>query len=138
MGEQVLREVDQHMVVAHGDDRLMEGDIDLGIFVELGVQLAILEGCEHLPQGGDLVVARVERDQPGGHALQRRPGGDQLDHLLLGLAHHIDPAPRHRADETFALELGHRLAHRRAADPEIGRELALVEPHLAALVIDIE
>ena len=47
---------------------------------------------------------------------------------LLGLAHHIDAAARHRAHEAFALELRHRLAHRRAADAEILRELALVEP----------
>ena len=46
----------------------------------------------------------------------------------LGLAHHIDAAARHRAHEALALELRHRLAHRRAADAEVLRELALVEP----------
>ena len=77
------------------------------------------------------------RDQACRHAFERRPGGDQLDHLVLGLAHHIDAAARHRAHETLALELRHRLADRRAADAEILRQLALVEPDVAAAAIDV-
>src|SRR5262249_614240 len=84
------------------------------------------------------LVGRRLRDQAGRHALQRRPGGDQLDHLLLGLAHDVDAAARHRAHEPLAFELRHRLAHRRAADAEIARELAVVEPHLDRLLVDVE
>ena len=77
------------------------------------------------------------RDQPRRHAFERRPGGDQLDHLAPGLAHDIDAAARHRAHEALALELRHRLAHRRAADAEILRQAALVEPDLGAAAIDV-
>ena len=76
-------------------------------------------------------------DQPRRHALERRPGGDHLDHLALGLAHDIDAAARHRAHEALALELRHRLAHRRARDAEILRQLALVEPDVGARAVDV-
>ena len=82
-------------------------------------------------------IARVLRDQPRRHALKRRPGGDHLDHLALGLAHHIDAAARHRAHEAFALELRHRLTHRRAADAEVVRQLALVKADVVAAAIDV-
>ena len=85
----------------------------------LACRLAVLEGREHRAQAGDLLVGRVLRDQARRHAFERRPGGDQLDHLVLGLAHDIDAAPRHRAHEALALELDHRLAHRGAADAEV-------------------
>src|SRR5689334_22778428 len=39
VGEQVLGQADQDRVAAQPDDGLVEVDIDLGIFVELGVQL---------------------------------------------------------------------------------------------------
>ena len=51
----------------------------------------------------------------------------------LGLAHHIDAAPGHRAHEPFALQLRHRLAHRRTADAEVLRQAALVEPDFFGL-----
>ena len=83
------------------------------------------------------LVAGVLGDQPRRHAFERRPGGDHLDHFGPGLAHDIDAAARHRAHEAFALELRHRLAHRRAADAEILRELALVEADVLAAAIDV-
>ncbi len=75
--------------------------------------------------------------KPRRHAFQRRPGGDQLDHLAPGLAHHIDAAPRHRAHETLALELRHGLAHRRPADAELMRQAALVEPDLGTAPVNV-
>ena len=99
--------------------------------------LSAFEGREHPPQRGDLVVAGVLGDQARGHAFQRRPGGDHLDHLAPGLAHDVDAAARHRAHEALALELRHRLAHRRAADAEVLRELALVEPDVGAAAVDV-
>src|SRR5262249_43179677 len=68
----------------------------------------------------------------------RRPGGDHLDHLALGLAHYIGTATRHRAHKALALELRHRLTHRRAADAEVLGQAALVEAHLRALPIDVK
>src|SRR5262249_60611153 len=62
---------------------------------------------------------------------------NELDHFLLGLAHHVDAAARHRAHEPFALELRHRFAHRRAADAGVLGELPLVQPHFGRLVIRI-
>ena len=114
----------------------MEFDIHFGIFVEMGAQLPVDEGRKHVAQGGD-VGLRILGDQPRRHAFQRRPGGDQFDHFLLGLAHDIDAAPRHRAHETLALELGHCFAHRRPADAEILRKLALVEPDVGAAAVDV-
>src|SRR5262249_22004434 len=108
-----------------------------GIFVEPGVQLAVLEPREHGAQRSDLVGAGVLGDEPRRHALERGPGGDHLDHLALGLANDVDPAPGNRAHETFALELGHGFAHRRAADDEIGGEPRLVEPDVGPAAIDV-
>src|SRR5215471_18879809 len=138
MGEQVLRERDEHAVAAHADDGLVELDVDLGIFVEPGVQLAVLEPREHGAQRSDLVGAGVLGDEPRRHALERGPGGDHLDHLALGLANDVDPAPGNRAHETFALELGHGFAHRRAADAEIRSEPPLVEPDVGPAAIDVQ
>jgi len=121
MREQILGEVDQHVVAAEPDDGLVKLDIDVRIFIEVRAQLAVLEGREHLAQARDLLVARGLSDQAGCHAFERRPGGDHLDHLALRLAHNIDAAARHRANEAFALELRHGLAHGRAADAEILR-----------------
>jgi len=62
---------------------------------------------------------------------------DHVDHLALGLAHHINAAARHRPHKAFAFELRHRLTHWRSADAEIARELALVEPDVGAAAVDI-
>src|SRR5215813_973249 len=138
MGEQVLGEPDQHAIAAHADDGLVKLDVDLGIFVEPGMQLAVLEGGEHFAQRGDVLVAGILGDEARRHAFERRPGGDHFDHLALGLAHYVDAAARHRPHEAFALKLRHRLAHRCAADAEVLRQPALVEPHFGALAIDVE
>ena len=109
----------------------MELDVDLRILIELRVQLTVLELGEHLPQLADLLVARLLGDQRAAMPSSARPGGDQLDHLLLGLAHDINPTPRYRAHKALALELRHGLADRRARDTEVLRQGALVEAHLA-------
>src|ERR1035437_5093183 len=137
VGEQILGEVDQHGVAAEPDDGLMEFDVDVGILVEMRAHFAVLEGGEHPAQAGDFLFAGDLRDQARRHAFQRRPGGDHLDHLALGLAHYIDTAARHRAHEAFAFELRHRLAHRRATDAEVVRQLALVEADVVAAAVDV-
>src|SRR6185437_13568353 len=68
---------------------------------------------------------------------ERGPGGDHLDRFMLRLAHDVDAAARHRAHKALALELRHGFAHRRSADAEILRQLALIEPDLIAAAIDI-
>src|ERR1700757_4612069 len=127
VGEQILGEIDQHLVVAHLDDGLVEADVDLGIFVELGVNLAVRESGEHHPQARDLLIGGMPGDEPRGHALQGRPGGDHLDHFPLGLAYHVDAATRNRPHKALTLELRHGLAHRGAADAEILGQPAFVE-----------
>src|ERR1043166_2985886 len=61
-----------------------------------------------------------------------------LARLVISRAAMLSSAARDRADEPFALELGHGLAHRGAADAEVLRELALIEPHVTRLVVDVE
>src|SRR5205807_3756683 len=46
-------------------------------------------------------------------------------------------AARPGADKAFLLEHGHRLADRRAADPEPLRQPPLVKPDLVRVVIDV-
>ena len=57
MREQIFGQIDQHRVAREPDDGLVEFDVDVGIFVEMGVQLAVIEGGEQAAQTGDLVVA---------------------------------------------------------------------------------
>jgi len=80
-----LRERDQHRVAAEPNDGLMKLDIDLGIFIQPRMQLAVLEGGEHGTQRRDLVLLRALGDQARRHALERGPGGDHLDHSRFDL-----------------------------------------------------
>src|SRR5215218_9056770 len=50
VGEEVLGQTDEYLVAAQLDDRLVEVDIDLGVLIELGVQLVVLEGGEDAPE----------------------------------------------------------------------------------------
>ena len=85
----------------------------------------------HQPaQIGDLVVGGALGGEPRRHAFERRHDRDHLDDLALRLAHDKDAAARPGADKAFLLQQGHRLADRRAADPEPLREPPLVEPDL--------
>src|SRR5262249_45012853 len=95
-------------------------------------------GGEHFAQRGDVFIAGILGDEARRHAFERRPGGDHFDHLALGLAHHVDAAARHRPHEAFALKLRHRLTYWCAADSEVLRQPALVEPHFGTLAIDVE
>src|SRR5262249_49098732 len=90
-----------------------------------------------LAQLMQLRIAGPLAGEPRGQALHRRPDGDHLDDLALGLAHHIDAAARHGAHETLLLQHGHRLADRGAADAEIEGELALVQADLAGMAVDV-
>src|SRR5262249_62214363 len=103
----------------------------------MSAYFAILEGGEHAAQRRDLLVTGVLRNQPRRHAFERGPGGDQLDDLALGFAHHIDAAARHRADKALALELRHGLAHWRAADAELFSKAAFVKADFIAAAVDV-
>ena len=72
-----------------------------------------------------------------GHALDRRPHFDHLDDLALGLADDEDAAARNRPQQALLLEQRHRLADRRPRDPQRERQLALVEPDLALVRVDV-
>ena len=137
MREKIFGEIDQYIIVTQPDDALMEFDVDVGIFIEMSAQLAVFKSRKHLAQSGDLFIRRGLRNQPGRHAFQRCPGGNHLDHFAFRLTHHIDAAARHRTHEALALELGHGLAHWRAANAELLSELPLVEPDVIAVAIDV-
>src|SRR5262249_26653153 len=76
-------------------------------------------------------------DQARGHAFERGPAGDHPHPPPLRLAPHVAPPPRHRADKSFALELRHGLATRRAADAEVDRQFAFVEADFAGGAVNV-
>ena len=115
----------------------MKFDVDLGIFIGPSVQLAVLELGKHGAQRVDLVWLRLLREQPRGHAFERGPGRDHLDHFAPGLANDVNAAAGDGADKALALELRHRFAHRGAAHAEVGSEAPFVEPDIGAAAIDI-
>src|ERR1700692_4546228 len=48
-----------------------------------------------VPRRGKVLLARVGRDQPRRHALERGPGPDHVDDFVFGTAHHDDATARH-------------------------------------------
>ena len=97
----------------------------------------LLEHIDQRVQLREFRLGHTRRGEPGGHAFDRGPDGDHLDHLALRLAHHDQPAAWHRADEAFLLQHRQRLAHRRAAHPKVLRELAFVQPDLQRMAVDV-
>src|SRR5205814_934331 len=75
--------------------------------------------------------------EPRRHAFERRHDRDDLDDFALGLFNDIDAAPRPGADKALLFEQCHRLADRRAADPEALRQPPLVEPDLLRLAVNV-
>jgi hypothetical protein len=76
-------------------------------------------------------------EQPGGHALERRPGSDHLGDLGLALAHDPDAPAGYDLHQPLVLEPGQRLAHGRAADLEGRRKALLVEPQIGVEPVDV-
>src|SRR5688572_30510145 len=72
------------------DDALVEAQVRLRVLVQVQTQLVVLERGEERAQAADLLVGRSLAEQPGGHALERRPGSDHLGDLGLALAHDPD------------------------------------------------
>ena len=87
-------EIDERIVAAQANDRLMELDIDVGILVEVRPHLAVVERREHAPQRRDLLVGGIFGNQTRRHAFERGPRGDEFDDLTFGLAHNVDAAAR--------------------------------------------
>ncbi len=137
MGEQIFRHVDEHLIVTHADDGLVEFDVHLGIFVELGRPRRRRRSRTSAAGAAISSSLRALRCQPRRHGFERRPGGDHLDDLGARLAHDIDATAGYGAQETFALELYQRLANRRAADAEIGGKLAFIETDFGAAAIQV-
>jgi hypothetical protein len=115
----------------------MEIDVRLGIFVDLRPDAVVVEGREHPPERCDLGVGGALGDQPGSHALERRPDGDHLEDFLLCLADDEGATARDNLDEAFLLQAGDGLADRGTADAEILGKLPLVEPCLTQLGVDV-
>ena len=95
------------------------------------------EGAEQDAQPMQLGIGGAHAGEPRRQALDRRPDGDHLDDLAFRLAHDIDAAAGHRADEAFLLQHRHRFADRGAADAEVFGQLALVEADLVGAAVDV-
>ena len=135
--EQVFGHFGEQRAAAHLDDRLVKGDVRLGIIVQPLVLVSGAELGHQAAQPGDIRVGGALGGEPRRHAFERRHDRDHFDDLALGLAYDIDAAARQGADKAFLLQQGHRLADRRAADPEPVRESPLVEPDLLRVAVDV-
>src|SRR6185436_15066167 len=117
--------------------RLVERDVRVGVFVDVLGRGRVAEFVEHGPERRDVLVRRMERREPGGHALEGSPHLDHLDDLLLRLAHDEAAAARHRAQESLLLQERHCLPDRRARDAKRLAQLALVQADLVAMRVDV-
>src|SRR4051794_12669892 len=92
------------------------------------VRAELVEAAAALAQQLDLVLRDPLGGAARGEALEQRP---QLV-LLLEVLRVVDPhgrtTVRRRDDEVLGLEHEQRLANRRAADPELTRQLLLLQP----------
>ena len=137
MNEQVFRHFGEQDAAADFDDRLMKGDVRIGVLVETRAVIAVLEIVHQAVQPGDVVRRGALRCESRRHAFECGHDRDHLDDLALGLAHDEDAAARSGPDKAFLLEQGHGFADRCAADPEPVGEPPLVEPDFFAMVIDV-
>ena len=122
---------------SEADDHLMEGDVGVGILVDVLGGRRVLERVEQVAELADLRIGRVQRREARRHALERRPHLDHLDDFALGLADDEDASARDRPDEALLLENGQRLAHRRATHPERLDQLPLIQPQRLSLAVDV-
>lgn len=136
MDEQPVRDVLQHGAVPGLQDRLVEADIGLGVFLDMGARVAGLVVRDQPLERADLAVGRELGRPPCRHAFERRPDGDRLQDLVARLADDEDALPRHHLDQPLLGEPGHGLADRRARDAELAGERALVEAEVGRLVVD--
>ena len=119
------------------DDALVEAQVRLRVFVQVQTQLVVLERGEERAQAADLLVARSLAQQPGGHALERRPGSDHLGDLRLALAHDPDAPAGDDLHQPLVLEPGQCPAHGRAADAEGRGKALLVQPQVDVGPVDV-
>src|SRR5204863_4652686 len=94
MEEQPVGNVLEQPAAAKLENALVEGDIGLGIFVDMGPELVLAIAWQGAAQRGDLLLARVLAGKPRRHALERRPDGDHLENFLERLALDEHAAPR--------------------------------------------
>ena len=74
------------------------------------------------------LVGDPRRGAPRGVALEQRAELVEVVEVLRVVGAHDRAAVRRRVDEALGLEHQQRLADRRAADPELARELLLLQP----------
>src|SRR5581483_9635284 len=135
--EQAVGDVHDQRVLAEPDDGLVELDVGLGILAHLAGDLVLRELVDERVQARELAGRRLLGGEPRRHALQCRPHCDHVEDLGLGLAHDENAAARHDLDQPFLVQLGERLAQRRAADAEALRQVALVETQLRVIGVDV-
>ena len=135
--EQILDRLADQVRAGQLDDRLMEGDVRVRVFVQVLGRRQGVKLVEHVAQRADVGLGRVEGGEPRRHAFERGPDLDHLDDLLLGFPDDEDTASRNRAEKALLLEQRHRLADRRPADAERATQLPLVEADLLAVRIDV-
>ena len=84
--EQPVGDVLEQAAVLKLQDALVEADIGLGLFVDMGACVFFLELRGQPPQRSDLRIRRAFGGQSCGHAFERRPDGDHLQNFLARLA----------------------------------------------------
>src|SRR5919197_6648435 len=127
----------QKIAAAHLDDALVEVYVCFRVFIQVGFEPAVLKRREDRTQRGDLLVARMQRDQTGSHALERRPDRDDLQHLLLALADDEGAAAGYCTYQALELEPDDRLANGGPADAKVFGQPALVQAQILGAVVNV-
>ncbi len=97
----------------------------------------LLKDIHQRVQFAEFRLSDARRSKAGGHAFDRGPDGDHLDHLALRLAHHMDAAARDRVHEAFLLQDRQGFADRRPRDTKVLRKLAFVQADLTRMAVDV-
>ncbi len=92
-----------------------------------GVAPALGETARGARTSARSAVARARGRERGGGGLEQLAQLVELAHVGGGEAQHERAAARHEAHEALALEQVQRLAHGRARDAELGRDLLLLD-----------
>ena len=137
MHEQPVSHRFQQFAPGHFQDHLVETDIGLGIFRQIGTGGTFAMPCCVNAQGRNLTIRRQFRRQPRGHAFQRRPGHDHLQNFIQRLAQHKHALARPDFNETFLFQPRQRLAQRRPRHRQLLGQPAFIKPQIRVIFVDI-
>ena len=98
-----------------GEERIAVGD-------------ALFERLVQLGELGDLCISGIARDDRGGIALEQCEQVEHLGQIALGHLGDVGAAAQLHRHQALGREHLQRLAQRRAADAELGRQGLLVDP----------